>query len=57
LFEDGMPVINDEIIIDPQVADEARHALSAARGRLIPYRQPAPPKPEPPAPVTGRAPS
>jgi hypothetical protein len=54
LFEDGMPVINDEIVIDPQVPEEARHALSAARARLIPYRQPAPPKPAPPAPVTGR---
>jgi hypothetical protein len=54
LVEDDMPVINDEIVLDPRVPDGARHALSAARGRLIPYRQPAPPKPEPPAPVTGR---
>jgi hypothetical protein len=49
-----MPVIDDEIVIDPQVPDGARRAISAARSRLIPYRQPAPPKPEPPAPVTGR---
>jgi hypothetical protein len=54
LFEDGRPVVNDEIVIDPQVPDEARHALSAARSRLIPYWQPAPPKPEPSTPVTGR---
>jgi hypothetical protein len=54
LFEDGMPVINNEIVIDPQVPDEARRALSVARGQLIPYWQPTPPKPEPPAPITGR---
>lgn len=49
-----MPVINDEIVIDPRVPNQARHALSASSGRLIPYRQPPPPKPDPPAPVTGR---
>lgn len=49
-----MPVINNEIVIDPRVPDEARRALSVARGQLIPYWQPAPPKPAPPAPVTGR---
>lgn len=49
-----MLVINDEIAIDPQVPDQARHALSVARGQLIPYRQSPPPKPELPAPVTGR---
>jgi len=48
LFEDGMPVVNDKIVVDPHVLDEARQALSATRGRLIPYRQAAPPKPEPP---------
>jgi hypothetical protein len=54
LFEDGIPVVHDEIVVDPQVPDGARHALWADRGRLIPYRQSAPPKPAPPAPVTGR---
>jgi len=49
-----MPVINDKIVIDPQVPEEVRRALSAARGRLIPYRQPAPSRPAPPAPATGR---
>lgn len=54
MFEDRMPVINNKIVIDPQVPDDAKRALSAARGRLIPYREPAPPKPGLPAPVTGR---